>query len=321
MAFIQHPASLVESTQIGEGTRISAFCQVFADAVIGADCSLGDHTCVEGDVILGDRVHVKGGARLESGLRVEDDVVIGANAAFPSDSLSSKRAASDVPRRTIVRRGAKIGANATLLPGVTVGQCAVVGAGAVVTRSVPPHAVVTGNPARILRYDSTLHVGSLDTRVAERVPDSLSIKVEGVTLERISLVRDLRGNLAAREVGRGLPFQPQRYFVVLDVPGKELRGAHAHRRCKQLLVCLRGSLSVVTDDGVNLQELTLDSPELALYLPPMVWGIQYKYAPDTMLLVMASEPYDADDYIRDYDEFLRERTRFVHERQNALATP
>jgi UDP-2-acetamido-3-amino-2,3-dideoxy-glucuronate N-acetyltransferase len=135
-----------------------------------------------------------------------------------------------------------------------------------------------------------------------------------VTLERISLVKDLRGNLAAREVGRGLPFSPRRYFVVLDVPGKELRGAHAHRRCKQLLICLRGSLSLVADDGANRQEFELNSPELALYLPPMVWGIQYKFTTDAMLLVLASDPYDAEDYIRDYDEFLSERAQRLREK-------
>ena len=303
----QHPTAIVDSKQIGAGTRIEAFSRIMARASIGNECILGEHTTVEDDVVLGDRVIVHCGARLCQGLRVEDDVVIGPNAVFPNDTFVAKKTPTDGRRATSIRRGALIGANATVLLGLTIGQHAIVGAGSVVTRSVPPHAIVAGNPARILRYGATLDVGASNSRTAQAPPSSQASAIKGVMLERISLIKDLRGNLAARELGHGLPFAPQRYFVILDVPGKELRGAHAHRRCKQLLVCLRGSLSVVADDGTNLQEFVLDTPELALYLPPMVWGIQYKYTTGAMLLVMASEPYDADDYIRDYDQFLAER--------------
>lgn len=311
---LQHPTALVESAHIGEGTYVSAFCHILEHAIIGKDCNLGDHTFIENDVVLGDRVTVKCGVQLWDGLRVEDDVLIGPNATFPNNSFTNKKPDAELHRPTILRRGASIGASATILPGLTVGQHAIVGAGAVVTRSVPPHAIVAGNPARILRYGSTLDVGAADQRSAPAAPTSLTATVEGVTLERISLIKDLRGNLAAREVGYGLPFAPQRYFVVLDVPGKELRGAHAHRKCKQLLVCLRGSLSLVADDGANRQEFELNSPELALHLPPMVWGIQYKFTSSAMLLVLASEPYEAEDYIRDYDEFLRERAQLQRDK-------
>jgi len=91
---------------------------------------------------------------------------------------------------------------------------------------------------------------------------------------------------------------------VFDVPGKDVRGEHAHRRCHQFLVCLRGSLSVVVDDGQASEEIALDRPSIGLYLPPMVWAVQYRYSADALLLVFASDPYDASDYIRDYDEFL-----------------
>ncbi len=300
----QHPSAVVDSQRLGAGTRVSAFCRVQATAVIGANCFLGEGALVEDGVCLGDRVTVHSGARLHAGLRVEDDVVIGCNAAFPNDSFTGAPNA----RPTIVRRGALIGANATVLPGANIGQHAVVGAGAVVTRSVPPHAIVVGNPARILRYNSSLQAGSGGT-AGSPMPCPEPSAVAGVSLERVEVIKDVRGNLIAREIGRGLPFAPQRCFVVLDVPGKELRGAHAHRHCQQLLVCLRGSLSVVADDGTNLREFVLDRPELALYLPPMIWSIQYKYSSDAMLLVLASEPYAAEDYIRDYDEFLRQRVR------------
>ena len=126
-------------------------------------------------------------------------------------------------------------------------------------------------------------------------------QVAGVELIRVPMIKDLRGNLVAREMGRGLPFPPARSFVVFDVPTKEVRGEHAHRRCAQLLICLRGSVVVLCDDGRDRQEFLLDDLTMGLHLPPMVWGTQYRYTQDAMLLVLASLPYDPADYIREYD--------------------
>ena len=95
--------------------------------------------------------------------------------------------------------------------------------------------------------------------------------------------------------------------LVFDVPSAETRGEHAHRKCHQFLLSVKGRCSVVCDDTVNRQQFELERPDVALYLPPMVWGIQYGYSADAVLLVFASEPYDPDDYIRDYEEFLRHR--------------
>ena len=115
---------------------------------------------------------------------------------------------------------------------------------------------------------------------------------------------DIRGSLTVGEFERSVPFQARRYFMVFDVPSVETRGEHAHHTCHQFLVCVRGQLSVVADDGTNREEFVLDRPDLGLHLPPRVWGIQYKYSADAVLLVFASHYYDADDYIRDYDQFL-----------------
>jgi UDP-2-acetamido-3-amino-2,3-dideoxy-glucuronate N-acetyltransferase len=307
--FFQHPQAIVESPNIGPRTRIWAFAHVLPKAIVGADCNLCDNTFVENDVVLGNRVTVKCGVQLWDGLRIEDDVFIGPNATFSNDRYPRSRQHLPEYPVTVVRRGASIGANATILPGLTIGQHAMVGAGAVVTRSVPPFAVVVGNPARIVRYTSE---PSTTTQATSAVPATarganLEVHVGGVALLHVPLIKDLRGNLTAREVGKGLPFVPQRFFVVLGVPSKEVRGEHAHRQCEQLLVCLQGSVSVVVDDAKSRQELLLDSPEIGVYLPPLVWGIQYKYSADSVLLVLASQLYDAADYIRDYDEFLRER--------------
>jgi hypothetical protein len=96
-----------------------------------------------------------------------------------------------------------------------------------------------------------------------------------------------------------------RFFVVFDVPTEDVRGEHAHLSCEQFLVCTSGSVAVVVDDGNSRHETILTSPDVGLYLPPLIWAVQYKYSSDASLLVFASQPYDADDYVRDYEEFLR----------------
>jgi UDP-2-acetamido-3-amino-2,3-dideoxy-glucuronate N-acetyltransferase len=145
-----HERALVESDTIGGGTRIWAFAHVMAGAVIGSDCNVCDHTYVEGDVIVGDRVTIKSGVYLWDGVRIEDDVFIGPQATFTNDPFPRSRQAFE-GTVTVVRRGASIGAGAVLLPGITVGERAMVGAGAVVVQDVPSDVVVVGNPARIVR--------------------------------------------------------------------------------------------------------------------------------------------------------------------------
>jgi len=306
-----HPHGICESAHVGEGTRIWAFAHVLPGAHIGRDCNLCDHVFVENDVVLGDRVTVKSGVQLWDGLRVEDDVFIGPNATFANDPFPRSRRRPAQFARTTLCRGASVGANATILPGVTVGRGAMVGAGAVVTRSVPPHAIVVGNPARIVGYEeaggSSRGAAAIESPPAH--PGVVETRVSGVTLHRLPLILDMRGNLTAGEVGRDLPFAPRRYFLVMNVPSDETRGAHAHRQCAQFLVCVAGACSVVVDDGHQRLEVRLDDPCLGIHVPPRVWAIQYRYTRDAVLMVLASDPYDADDYIRDYDAFLAESGR------------
>ncbi len=133
----------------------------------------------------------------------------------------------------------------------------------------------------------------------------ITTNVRGVTLNYMPQIFDNRGNLTVGEFGQSIPFIPKRYFMVFQVPSMEIRGEHAHRDCHQFLICVKGSCSVVADDGINHQEFFLDRPNIGIYFPPMVWGIQYKYSADAMLLVFASHHYDVNDYIRDYAEFRR----------------
>jgi UDP-2-acetamido-3-amino-2,3-dideoxy-glucuronate N-acetyltransferase len=304
--FSSHHTALVESAKIGRGTRIWAFVHVLPGAQIGADCNICDHVFIESDVIVGDRVTIKSGVQLWDGIRIEDDVFVGPNVTFTNDIWPRSRQWQKEYPETVVRKWASIGGNATILPGITVGQSAVVGAGAVVTRSVPPNAIVVGNPARITRYVGPERIKRKDPIVAEQSAGGIEVSpVDGVVFGFIPLIHDLRGNLTARQIGKGLPFQPKRYFVISDVPSKEVRGEHAHKTCHQLLVCLHGSISCVVDDGTNRAEYNLDTPEKALYIPPMIWSTQYKYTKDGVLMVLASHEYDPDDYIREYDTYLQ----------------
>ncbi len=146
-----HPTALCESRKVGVGTRVWAFVHILPGASIGRDCNICDGVFIENDVTVGDRVTVKCGVQLWDGLRLEDDVFVGPNATFTNDRFPRSRIYPGEFALTVVRSGASIGANATILPGVEIGTGAMVGAGAVVTRNVPPRALVVGNPARFVR--------------------------------------------------------------------------------------------------------------------------------------------------------------------------
>lgn len=302
MSFYCHPNALCESDQIGDGTRIWAFVHVLPGAVIGKDCNICDGVFVEGNVVVGNRVTVKSGVQLWNGTRLADDVFVGPNATFTNDRFPRSGQHLESFPETVVEAGASIGANATLLPGVRIGSGAMVGAGAVITRSVPPNAIVVGNPARIVGYVTD---GKTQTRPTAVSSDETPLSsVSGVKLHRLPRYQDLRGALSVGEFSKDLPFQPKRYFLVFDVPSQETRGEHAHRICHQFLICVKGSVRVLADDGTRREEFTLDSPSVGLHLPPMIWGTQYQYSPGAVLLVFASEGYDSDEYIRHYDEFI-----------------
>ncbi len=299
-----HPQALCESDQVGEGTRIWAFVHILPGARIGRDCNICDGVFIENQVSIGDRVTVKCGVQLWDGIDIEDDVFIGPNATFCNDPFPRSKQPPETFPPTLVQKGASIGANATILAGLTIGAGAMVGAGAVVTRSVPPHAIVRGNPARITGY-----VDSGPADRPEPAPEATiePSRVNGVQMLRMTRVADMRGHLSATEF-EDLPFQPRRSFIVFDVPSTEIRGEHAHHECHQLLCCVHGSVSVMVDDGQKRQAFRLDRPELGLHIPPMVWASQYQYSADAVLLVLASLPYDPDDYIRDYEHFKQARS-------------
>ena len=308
--YFVHPNAICETSSVGTGTRIWAFAHILPGAKVGRDCNICDHTFIENQVVIGDRVTIKCGVQLWDGVRLEADVFVGPNATFTNDLRPRSKQYLSAPLETVVESGASIGANATILPGIRIGEKAMVGAGAVVTQSVPPNAIVVGNPARITGYVDSIR-GRDPVRPASGDGRSFvtgdegvyATSVAGVTLHRLRHVEDLRGDLSVGEFARTIPFVPKRYFLVFDVPSRRVRGEHAHVACEQFLVCVAGALSVVADDGTTREEFLLDSRNLGLYLPPMTWGIQYRFSPDAILLVFASDYYDPQDYIRDYREF------------------
>jgi UDP-2-acetamido-3-amino-2,3-dideoxy-glucuronate N-acetyltransferase len=162
-----HQAALCESTDIGAGTRIWAFTHVMKGARIGTDCNICDHVFVEDGAVVGNRVTVKNNTLIWDGVSIEDDVFVGPNVVFTNDlkPRATIRKNRESFIGTLVQRGATIGANATIVCGVTIGPMAFVGAGSVVTRDVHAHALAIGNPARQIAWVC---------ECGERLPDTLA---------------------------------------------------------------------------------------------------------------------------------------------------
>lgn len=146
-----HPSSDVQTNNIGENTNIWQFCVVLPKAKIGRNCNICAQVLIENDVVIGDNVTIKSGVQVWDGITIEDDVFVGPNATFTNDLFPRSKNPDWQLKRTLVKKGASIGANATILAGITIGENAMIGAGSVVTKDVPANAVVYGNPARQIR--------------------------------------------------------------------------------------------------------------------------------------------------------------------------
>lgn len=198
---------------------------------------------------------------------------------------------------------------ATIFPGVVVGEGSIVRADAVVDKSVPPHCEVSGNPARIVRH---LKPG-IDLKVAEqRLIRASSSAGEpelafGCRLHTLGYFEDLRGELIFGCSSESLPFTPVRVFITNVASAQTIRGEHAHRTLHEFLLPVSGSLRVALTDGAESLAVELDSPNIGLFIPTGVWSCQYSFSENTSLLVLASEPYMTDSYIRSFDEFLEFR--------------
>jgi UDP-2-acetamido-3-amino-2,3-dideoxy-glucuronate N-acetyltransferase len=205
---------------------------------------------------------------------------------------------------TTIREGVKIGVGAIIGAGIELGVGCQIEAGSVVLQSVPAHARVLGNPAQIVGYTPAGDIASPPVHGAAVASEpNYAIGVGGCAIQEMPRFSDLRGDLSVGEFATDLPFLPTRYFVVFDVPSRELRGGHAHKECAEFLICVAGSCRVLVDDGHNRAEVDLNSPSKGLHMPAGIWGSQFAFTKDAVLLVFASHNYEPEDYIRTYDEF------------------
>ena len=295
--FFKHPQALVETQDIGRGTRVWAFAHVLPGAQIGEDCNICDHTFIEGGARIGNRVTLKCGVHVWTGINIEDDVFVGPNATFTNDRTPrSRQWPSEFPV-TRVRRGASIGASATLLPGVTIGEHAMVGAGAVVTRDVPPYASVVGNPARILGYVTR------DGSAIESIPASAvapELRVSGV-----KVVPAEQARVRSIALRGGLPFEPRLLRVLTARAGEAIGKPRATRGARILLSC-GGRAVAWLCDATEQQAVGLDTTSFGLHVEPMVWTSLLAITEAT-LLELASD--DDDDALDDYTAFIAARAR------------
>ncbi len=146
-----HPLADVQSENIGDGTMIWQFCVVLKNAKIGKNCNINCQVLIENKAIIGDNVTVKPGVQIWDGITLEDNVFVGPNVTFTNDLFPKSKNVDFELKETLIKKGASIGANATILAGITIGENALIGAGSVVTKDVPANEIWVGNPAKYLK--------------------------------------------------------------------------------------------------------------------------------------------------------------------------
>ncbi|GKW33397.1 hypothetical protein PEC730217_21770 [Pectobacterium carotovorum subsp. carotovorum] len=146
-----HSMADVQSKSIGKNTRVWQFSVILEGATIGENCNICAHTLIENDVIIGDNVTIKSGVYIWDGIRIQNNVFVGPNATFTNDKKPRSRIYPEKFLETFIEEGVSIGANATILPGLTIGKHCIIGAGSVVTKDIPPYSIVAGNPAQLIK--------------------------------------------------------------------------------------------------------------------------------------------------------------------------
>lgn len=146
-----HPLADVQSENIGDGTMIWQFCVILKEAKIGKNCNINCQVLIENKVQIGDNVTIKPGVQIWDGITLEDDVFVGPNVTFTNDLFPKSKNVDFELKETLIKKGASIGANATILAGITIGENALIGAGSVVTKDVPANEIWVGNPAKYLK--------------------------------------------------------------------------------------------------------------------------------------------------------------------------
>jgi len=131
------------------------------------------------------------------------------------------------------------------------------------------------------------------------------ITIYDCSIVELPKISNRAGNITPIEGIKNLPFEVERVFYLYDIPGGEDRGAHAHKECHQFLIAASGSFDVMLDDGINKKTVTLNRPYYGLHIPPGIWAAEQSFSSGAICLVLASEKYSEEDYIRDYDGFFK----------------
>jgi carbonic anhydrase/acetyltransferase-like protein (isoleucine patch superfamily) len=258
---------------------------------------------IENDVLLGDRVTIKSGVQLWDGITIEDDVFIGPNVTFTNDKFPRSRKWQDTVLKTNIQKGASIGANSTILPNITIGEGSMIGAGSVVTRSIPPYAIAYGNPARIHGYTDSGQTQNIESDESRYEVDQDFTLPGRAKVLKLKESKDARGSLLALDFNEFDLFEIRRVFFITNVPSNQLRGEHAHYVCSQFLFMLSGSVNVLLDDGKKRTEIRLAAHSGGLYIPPLIWSTEFQFSKNAVLAVLASHSFEEKDYIRDYQAF------------------
>ena len=286
-----HKTAICESNSIGTGTRIWAYVHILPGAIIGSDCNICDFVFIENKVSVGNQVTIKSGVQLWDGIVIEDKVFIGPNVTFTNDKYPRSMSWPETYPVTLVKTGASIGANATILPGITIGSYSMIGAGSVVTKDVPDYETVCGNPARI--------VSTKSKKSTENNPE-----FHENTLGKINLIRDSLGALQVLEFNEKIPFTPKRIFTLSEVPKGVTRGGHAHLNCEQFIFLQSGSVTLKIFNGSTWDNILLQGLAMSFYVPRLNWIELSDFSTNAVVLVLASHHYEEADYIRSMDEFM-----------------
>jgi acetyltransferase-like isoleucine patch superfamily enzyme/dTDP-4-dehydrorhamnose 3,5-epimerase-like enzyme len=304
---MRHKFSDVQSEEIGEDTKIWQFCVVLKGSKIGKNCNICMNVFIENDVQIGNNVTIKSGVQLWNGVRLEDDVFIGPNVTFTNDLVPRSKKYPKSFLKTIVKRGATIGANSTIIAGHVIGEYAFIGAGAVVTKDIPPYSVWYGNPARQHGFI---------TEAGELLKDSIIPSLEKMnTINDVRLIEfpqlgDNRGQLVVVEGSKDIPFEIKRIFYIYGSDSDVIRGQHANRRSEFCLINVSGTSKIKVIDRNGAEKIfNLDRPHIGIYLPTMIWKDMYDFSSDSVLLVLSNEYYDKNEYIRNYGDFLNEGSK------------
>jgi acetyltransferase-like isoleucine patch superfamily enzyme len=292
--FVHERAIVEPGARMGAGSRVWAFAHVLGGARVGRDCNLCDGVFVENDVTIGDRVTVKCGVQVWDGVRLEDDVFVGPNVTFTNDLFPRSKVYPAAFTPTRVCRGASLGANATILAGVVIGRYAMVGAGAVVTKDVPPYAVVVGNPA-VVRGIAGVRPVRAGAERAEGSPGGVHV------------LAARRGDDPDAPLDLDLPFAARR-LAPLPLAPREFRAEHALRTLERVFACAAGSAKLVLDDGRAREVLELCAGD-AVRVGPLVWVAHFDHSPDAALVVLSSGPVGPEERIADYEAFVSEVAR------------